>query len=59
MTREEFILHRRAASAPGRMDIVRVIAPVAPLPEEALFRKVLDAWRDPDVSTVTLQKAGA
>jgi hypothetical protein len=56
LSRAEFDRAIRKASAPGRMDIVRVIAPTAPLPEPEAFRRVLDAWRDPDVTTVVLQK---
>jgi hypothetical protein len=56
LSRDEFDRAIRRASAPGRMDIVRVIAPTAPLPEPDIFRRVLDAWRDPDVTTVVLQK---
>ena len=56
LSRAEFERAVRRASAPGRMDIVRVIAPTAPMPEPDVFRRVLDAWRDPDVTTVVLQK---
>ncbi len=56
LSRDEFDRAIRKASAPGRMDIVRVIAPSAPLPEPDVFRRVLDAWQDPDVTTVVLQK---
>jgi hypothetical protein len=41
----------------GHSEIVRVLAPNTPIPDEKLFREVLDAWRDPDVKAVVLQKA--
>jgi hypothetical protein len=59
MTPAAFAAALGRASIPGRCDVVRVLAPSTPLPEPDLFRKVLDAWRDPDVKAVVLVKVKA
>lgn len=59
MSAAEFLACKRKATAPGRMDIVRVICMSKPLPDEKALRRVLDAYRDEDVTAVVLHKGQA
>jgi hypothetical protein len=57
VTREMFLRTLTKSRYTGHSEIVRVLAPNTPIPDEKLFREVLDAWRDQDVVSVVLQKA--